>query len=261
MTDQPTIFNDGAAYERMMGTWSRLAGDVFLEWLAPPTGLRWLDVGCGNGAFTEMLVDQCAPAAVAGIDPSEPQLAFARARPAARLATFQQAGAMALPFANNSFDAATMALVIFFVPEPAAGVAEMTRVVRPGGLIGAYAWDIPGGGFPLEVMWDEMRAMGVQPRHPPSWRASSIDAMGGLWRAAGLVDVETREIPVRRTFADFDEFWSISLGGGVAPQIAEMSASDAAIYKERVRVRLAPDKTGRVALTARANAVKGRMPG
>ena len=73
-------FDDGAAYERYMGTWSRLVGEKFLEWLGPQSGLRWLDVGCGNGAFTEMIVERCAPASVDGIDPSEEQLDFARTR-------------------------------------------------------------------------------------------------------------------------------------------------------------------------------------
>ena len=130
MTEPPIRFNDGAAYERMMGVWSRSAGDIFLDWLAPAPGLRWIDVGCGNGAFTELLVDRCAPAEVQGVDPAEGQLAFARKRPAARLAQFTQGDAMALPFAERKFDAAVMALVIFFVPQPAKGVAEMVRVVR-----------------------------------------------------------------------------------------------------------------------------------
>ena len=75
-------FDDGAAYERFMGKWSQLASETFLDWLAPEPGLRWLDVGCGNGAFTEMLVERCAPVSVQGIDPCEAQLAFARTRPA-----------------------------------------------------------------------------------------------------------------------------------------------------------------------------------
>ena len=70
-------FDDGAAYERMMGNWSRRAGNIFLDWLAAPPGLKWIDVGCGNGAFTELIVERCAPAEVQGIDPSEGQLAFA----------------------------------------------------------------------------------------------------------------------------------------------------------------------------------------
>jgi len=145
MAGQQIRFDDGAAYERMMGTWSRLAGNIFLDWLAPRPGLRWIDIGCGSGAFTELLVERCAPTEVQGIDPSEAQLAFARARPAARLAQFRRGDATALPFPDGRFDGAVMALVIFFVPEPAKGVAEMVRVVRPGGTVATYAWDMVGG--------------------------------------------------------------------------------------------------------------------
>src|SRR3954469_19632463 len=118
-------FDDGAAYERYMGEWSRLAGETFLDWLAPKSGLRWLHVGCGNGAFTEMLVERCVPLSVQGIDPSEGQLAYARTRPASRVAQFRQGDAMALPFPDHVFDAAVMPLVIFFVPDPTKGVTEM----------------------------------------------------------------------------------------------------------------------------------------
>jgi trans-aconitate methyltransferase len=83
---EPTIrFDDGAGYEQMMGKWSRLAGDIFLDWLQAPAGLHWLDIGCGNGAFTETLIDRCAPSAISGIDPSEGQLLYARQRPGCRL--------------------------------------------------------------------------------------------------------------------------------------------------------------------------------
>ena len=162
-------FDDGAAYERYMGKWSQRAGEAFLDWLAPAPGWRWLDVGCGNGAFTEMLTERCALASVDGIDPSEAQLAYARTRPALRDAHFRTGDAMALPFPDDTFDAAVMPLVIFFVPKPAKGVAEMARVVRPGGAVAAYAWDLPGGGFPYDALWSEMRAAGIpvpSPRAP-----------------------------------------------------------------------------------------------
>src|ERR1700712_749985 len=95
-------FDDGAAYERYMGTWSQLAGENFLDWLAPKSGLRWLDVGCGNGAFTEMVVERCAPTSVRGIDPSEAQLVYARTRLSASIAEFRQGDAMALPFSDDT---------------------------------------------------------------------------------------------------------------------------------------------------------------
>jgi len=257
---QEIRFNDGAAYEQMMGVWSRLAGDVFLDWLAPAPGLRWIDVGCGNGAFTELLVERCAPIEVQGIDPSEAQLSFARSRPAARVAEFRNGSAMELPFADGSFDAAVMALVIFFVPDPFRGVAEMARVVRPGGTIAAYAWDILGGGFPLEPIRAEMQALGVEVAMPPSPDASRTETLRELWRTAGLEAIETREITVQRSFTGFEDFWTISLlSASIGAAIAAMAASDVAQLKARVQARLPADASGRITCGGRANAVKGRM--
>ena len=118
MSASPITFNDGKAYERMMGRWSRLAGDQFIDWLEAPKGLRWIDVGCGNGAFTEVLIGRASPAAVTGIDPSDGQISYARTRPGAAMAQFQVGNAQSLPFADDSFDAASMALVIAFVDDP-----------------------------------------------------------------------------------------------------------------------------------------------
>ena len=259
--DQPQItFDDGAQYEEFMGVWSRLAGDRFLDWLAPPPGLRWVDVGCGNGAFTELLVQRCAAAEVQGIDPSEAQLAYARGRDTSGIAHFQLGDAMALPYADRAFDAAVMALVIFFVPEPTKGVAEMARVVRPGGSVSAYAWDMHGAGFPFAALHEEMTALGAQPLWPPSADASRVDALRALWTGAGLVDIETHRIDVRRTFADFDTFWRVAqTGPRIAPRIGAMGRGDSELLKTRLRARLPTDADGRITYGAQANAIKGTV--
>jgi SAM-dependent methyltransferase len=254
-------FDNGAAYERYMGKWSQPAGETFLDWLAPQSSWRWLDVGCGNGAFTEILVERCAPVSIEGIDPSEAQLAFARTRPAARLAHFCQGDAMALPFPDDTFNAAVMPLVIFFVPDPARGVFEMARVVCPGGTVAAYAWDMLGGGFPYEALHAEMREMGITVLAPPSPDASGIDAMRDLWNGAGLERVETLEISVQRTFSDFDDYWTTIFGGpSVGPQLTAMGAEDLALLKARMRAHLPGDASGYITCSAWANAVKGRVP-
>ncbi len=261
MAEQQIRFEDGAAYERSGGAWSRLAGDIFLDWLAPRPGLRWIDVGCGTGALTELLVERCAPAEVQGIDPSEGQLAFARTRPASRVAQFRQGDAMALPFPEDRFDAAIMALVIFFVPDPAKGVAEMVRVVGPGGTVATYAWDMLGGGYPGQAIHAEMRAMGLAPLLPPNPGASRMEALRELWAGAGLDAVETREIRVHRNFADFDEFWTTNLmAPSLGATVAAMAPGDAERLKAGVRARVPADATGHIIHTGRANAVKGRVP-
>jgi SAM-dependent methyltransferase len=261
MAEPQIRFDDGAGYERMMGKWSRIAGEVFLGWLKPPSGLRWIDVGCGNGAFTELLAERAAPADIQGVDPSEAQLAFARSRHRAGIAHFRQGGAMALPFPDHSFDAAVMALVIFFVPEPAAGVAEMARVVRRGGLIASYAWDIEGGGFPVEPVLAELRDMGFPPVRPPSAAASRMENLRALWTGAGLGRIETREITVQRTFADFDDFWTTALlGASIKATAAKMTPEQLEQLKTQVRTRLKADHGDPITTSARANAIHGRVP-
>jgi len=243
-----------------MGKWSQLAGETFLDWLALRPGLRWLDVGCGNGAFTEMLTARCAPASVHGIDPSEGQLAFARTRPVARVAQFQQGDAMALAFPDDTFDVAVMPLVIFFVPDPARGVHEMARVVSSGGTVAAYAWDMAGGGFPYAALAREIRGLGMTVPEPPSPDASRLDAMEELWADAGLAEVETREIAVQRTFADFDDYWTtVFLGPSVGPRLRAMAPEVLAHLKAVMHARLPADANGRITYAARANAVKGRV--
>jgi hypothetical protein len=156
---------------------------------------------------------------------------------------------------------AVMPLVIFFVPDPPKGVAEMARVVCPGGTVAAYAWDMVGGGLPYEALQAEMREMGVAVPVPPSPGASRIEAMRDLWKGAGLDAVETREITVQRTFADFDDYWTTILGGAtVGPQLAAMAPEDLARLQARMRARLLADAAGRITYGARANAVKSRVP-
>ena len=164
---------------------------------------------------------------------------------------------MALPFADASFDSAVMALVIFFVPQPAKGVAEMVRVTKPGGLVSAYAWDVVGGGLPFQPFIAEMRAMGLTPPLPPSFEASRMETMRELWKSAGLEEIETRQIVVHRTFNDFEDFWATNMLANIGAAVAAMPAADAERLKAQVRLAVPADATGRVTHTAHANAIKG----
>jgi ubiquinone/menaquinone biosynthesis C-methylase UbiE len=261
MTDTTIRFDDGASYEVMMGRWSVLVGERFIDWLGVPNGARWLDVGCGNGAFTELLVERCKPSAVQAFDTSAEQLAYARNRlPAGAPVTWTEADAMRLPVADAASDAAVMALVLFFVPEPAVGVAEMCRAVRSGGVVAAYHWDVLGEGFPFAVIAAEMRAFGVQARMAPSSEASTVEASAALWQAAGLQQVRTCQIAVQRRFDSFDDFWnSAEPSNTLRPMFETMDTDQRELLKANVRRRLQAGD-GPLTVSARANAVCGIKP-
>jgi ubiquinone/menaquinone biosynthesis C-methylase UbiE len=261
MTGAGQMFSDGKAYERMMGRWSKRVGVQFLDWLKAPKGLHWIEVGCGNGAFTEELIAHAAPAAVSAIDLSEGQLAFARTREAAKLAQFRLADAEALPFPDDSFDAAAMALVITFIPDPAKAAAEMARVVRPAGAVATYMWDTLGGGVPLRPIEAALKSMGKDFRRASS-AASKRDAMEALWRGAGLQAVETTVIRIPVTFSSFDDFCESSLVpiGPAGQVIGKMSPGELEQLKARLREQLPIATDGSIAYEAFANAVKGRVP-
>jgi SAM-dependent methyltransferase len=261
MTSEPIRFTDGAGYDRFMGVWSRLAGQEFLDWIAPNEGQRWLDVGCGNGAFTQLIAEQNKPLALVGIDPSEEQLAYARQQPLLQGVDFVNANAMALPFPDDAFDLAVMPLVIFFVTEPAQGVAEMARVVAPGGTVAAYAWDMEGGGFPYQRVNETLGAVGRVVPMPPSVGSSRLEALGDLWVAAGLRDIHTRVITVQRTYTNFDDLWNTVLGGPSAGQaLTAMSEEERTSFRALLQARLQPADSGSISLTGRAHAIQGTVP-
>jgi ubiquinone/menaquinone biosynthesis C-methylase UbiE len=261
MSDAAQLFSDGAAYERRMGRWSRLVGEIFLDWLGASAGLRWLDVGCGNGAFTEVLIARCAPAAVSAVDPSEGQLSYARTRSGTGLAEFRAGDAQALPYSHDTFDAAAMALAISFIPDPLKAAREMTRVVKPGGLVATYMWDLPGGGVPVAPMYRTLHSLGIV-IPLPGLEVSQRDGMQALWANAGLQSIETRVIRIPVTYASFDEFWeSYKIPEGPAGvAIRNMSPPEIERLKRRLREHLPIAADGSIAYEAFANAVKGHAP-
>jgi SAM-dependent methyltransferase len=262
MAEFANLYADGSAYERMMGRFSGIAGGQFADWLRLPPGLRWLDVGCGTGAFTEVIVRRCAPALVTGIDPSEPQLSFARGRPALKMAQFQVGDAEDLPLADNSFDVAAMALVFSLLSDPVKAAVQMRRVVRPGGCVAAYMWDIPGGGLPTEPVYAAMRSLGLDPPQSPGAANSAREKMRAVWKEAGIGSIESCVIEVPVTYASFDEFWqahNVPVGHSGAA-IGRLSPDLKEKLKSTLRQRLT-GTDGRIVYKAFANAVKGKAPG
>jgi SAM-dependent methyltransferase len=252
----------GSAYEPYVGRWSRLVARRFLEWLAPAPGKRWLDVGSGTGALTDVILATAYPEEVVGIDMSPAYVAYARERLDSARARFEVGDAQELPVSSNRFDVAVSGLALNFVPAPDRALSEMTRAVRPGGVVAAYVWDYAGRMEMMRRFWDAAVAL-----HPDAARLDegarfplcNPDALTSLWREARLDDVEVRAIDAPTRFASFDDFWSPFLGGqGPAPgYLMSLTEGDRALLRDRIERGLPIAADGTIDLIARAWAARG----
>lgn len=262
MTDRGLSFDDSAAYERFVGSWGRAAGAIFLDWLAPPGGARWLDIGCGTGLFTELILDTRSAATVLGIDQAAAQIDHARRKPVAQRANFQVGDAQALPFPDSSFDIVVSALVINFIPDRPRALSEMRRVAHTRGVVAGYVWDFgeelsPSGPFRLglrEIVAD-LPAL-------PGTEDSSLDALRWLFARAGFEEIVTRTIEVTVSFPSFDDFWLAQTPSysPMTKMIAAMTTGERAKLTEAVRAHVPIRGDGRIEYPARANAIKARVP-
>ena len=256
-------FDDAAAYETMMGRWSRSAGAVFLDWIAIAPNARWLDVGCGTGVFTALVLDIASPAAVSGVDPTVVQIEHARGQPVGQRADFQVADAQALPFPDDAFDAVVSALVINFIPDRGRALAEMRRVGRPGGTVAGYVWDFAGERSPGSILRIGLRGIGIEVPGVPGTAHCGIDALQSLFENAGLEEIATRTIDVTSSFASFEDLWRAQTPSfnPVTKTAAALSERDRERLIDKVRAALpAADPDGGVSYSARAHAIKARIP-
>lgn len=250
----------GSPYEQYVGRWSRRVAPLFLSWLGVPAGRRWLDVGCGTGALCAAILDQCSPASLAGVEPSEGFLKSAKQNLAGR-AALHQGSATAIPLGDESVDATVSGLVLNFVPEQRAGLAEMARVTCEGGTIAAYVWDYAGKMELMRYFWDaavELDASAARLDEGPRFPLCRPDALAKLFAEAGLEGVEVQAIDIPTPFTSFDDYWQPFLGGqGPAPAYA-MSLNQAARarLRERLRERLPASADGSISLIARAWAAR-----
>jgi SAM-dependent methyltransferase len=253
----------GDAYDRYMGRWSRRLAPRFLDWLAPSPGLDWLDVGCGTGALTEAILTHCAPHSLVAVEPSKGFLALAQSRLADSHCRFLQGSAEALPVETTSCDIASSGLMLNFVPDRAKALAEMRRVLRPGGTLTFYVWDYPGGGVQfLRAFWAAATALDPQvvdlteDRRFPFCTAQGL---ADLARTAGLDAVACEAIAMPCLFRDFDDLWQpFTLGAGPAPGYCVSLPPEARErLRESLRESLPISADGSIALELRAWAVRG----
>ncbi len=257
------VWAAGALYEPYIGRWSRMIAREFLKWLDIPAEKEWLDVGCGTGALTQIILEFGQPAAVKSIDSSAGFTAYAKEQVASARTTFEVGNAQALPISSASFDVVVSGLVLNFLPEPRSAITEMLRVLRPGGVVAAYVWDYAEKMEMIRYFWDAAVKL-----DPASSKFDEANRFGichpalllGLFKNAGLQETEVRLIDIPTHFRDFDDYWTPFLGGqGPAPGfVISLSEERRGTLREQIRSSLPIAKNGSIRLTARAWAVRGR---
>jgi SAM-dependent methyltransferase len=255
-------WNAGDAYEPYVGRWSRLVAADFLDWLPVPANARWLDVGCGTGALSEAILSRASPRQLIGVDPTEGFINFARSRLLDSHAEFRIGDARALPMEDGCVDAAVGGLMLNFVPEPAKALAEMRRVVRPGGTVAVYVWGYAGEMQLMRHFWDAALELDSAARKLDEGRRFPMcrpEALNALFSDAGLAETKTRVIDVTTVFQDFPDYWTPFLGGqGPAPgYCVSLSATKREILREKLRTELPTAADGSIHLKARAFAARG----
>lgn len=246
------------AYDRFMGRFSGPLAARFADAADVRADQRAADVGCGPGALTAELVRRLGPDAVVAVDPSEPFTAAVRERLPG--VTVLEGVAEALPLADDVVDRALAQLVVAFMADPGRGVAEMVRVTRPGGVVGACAWDHAGGGSPLSTFWRAVHDLTPDARGEAALTGSREGDLVTLLEEAGLADVAGSLLTVRVRFASVDEWWE-PFTFGVGPPGAYVATFDDAA-REALRERCAallPDPPFEV--DASAWCAVGRVPG
>ncbi len=242
------------AYDRFMGRYSEPLAPVFATFAGIAAGHHVLDVGCGPGALTTELIARVGPRAVTAVDPSAPFVAAARDRHPT--VDVRQASAEDLPFDDATFDAALAQLVVHFMDAPVAGIREMARVVRPGGVVAACVWDYEQGGSPLGLFWEAAQSLEPSLEGESGRPGTGEGQLGELFADAGVRSIAAEALTISVEHATFEEWWEpFTLGVGPSgTYVASLAAADRDSLRARCRELLPPAP---FTVTARAWAARG----
>jgi ubiquinone/menaquinone biosynthesis C-methylase UbiE len=250
-------------YDNFMGRWSRLVAPAFIQWLSPPPGLKWLDVGCGSGALSEAALNHCAPAELTAIDQSDDFVRGVQER-LGNLVHGRVGDAIALPVEDNSVDHTVSGLVLNFISDPIKALTEMKRVTTPDGTVAVYVWDYTGRMDFLNKFWDTVVKLDPKAStlHEGSrFPDSTATALTALFGKAGFVNIESTSLDIITHFLDFDDYWRPFLGGqGPAPTyLMSLEESDRQKLRKALFDCLPIQDDGSITMEARAWAVKGKL--
>jgi SAM-dependent methyltransferase len=257
--------SDGAAYDWFLGRWTQRLAEPFIDFADMPPDGPVLEVGCGTGSLAGRIANRMPQRLVVGADLSLPYLVQARRN--APHGAYAASDVRKLAFRDATFASALAQLVLNFVPEPAAAVAEMKRVTRPGGMVAASVWDFRGGLVYQRVFWDT--ASGIDPAAGAArdrlfaTPLATAEGLTALLTKVGLDRVVIASLTIRMDYSSFDDYWQPLLGGQgpVGTYAASLAEERRALVRERVRLAyLAGGGDGPRSMTATAWAVRGRVP-
>ncbi len=254
-------WQSGDPYEYYMGRWSKLVAELFVDWLSLPTGLSWLDIGCGSGALSEAVITKNNPDEVIAIDQSENFVSTAQQR-LGNQAKCKVGNALSLPLDDASANVTVSGLVLNFLPEPAKALAEMKRVTKKGGTVAVYIWDYAGRMELLKYFWDtavQLNPNAYSLHESHRFSEANAEELSAAFKRAGFAEVETAPIEVTTKFSDFDDYWKPFLGGqGPAPTyVLKLEDTARNHLRDALAQRLPIKEDGSIPLTARAWAAKG----
>jgi SAM-dependent methyltransferase len=249
------VFEAADAYDRFMGRYSTPLAPEFADFARLPAGGRVLDVGCGPGALTQVLMERLGPEAVSAVDPSEGFVVAASQRHPG--VDVRQAPAEELPYADDAFGAALAQLVVHFMADPVRGLTEMARVTKTDGVVAACVWDHSGELSPLGVFWASVHSLDPNVQDESNRAGTREGHLAELFDAAGLREVESSELWIEAVHPDFQDWWE-PFTLGIGPAGAYVAGLD---DSQRERVRMACLERlgeGPITLRARAWASRGR---
>ena len=252
----------GFAYEKFMGRWSTLVAQRFLSWLAILPSRRWLDMGCGTGSLTKLILETCQPKEIISIDSSRDFITHAQRSITNPSVHFRVGLAQSLDLHSNSIDTVVSGLVLNFIPQPKVAMLEMLRVLKPGGKIGIFVWDYAEGMQMLRYFWDaavELDNTANTFDEGIRFPLCQDGQLESLLQEVGLKQVEATAIEVNTVFQDFDDYWQPFLGNvGPAPSyVMSLDKAQRKQLEDKLRQSLPIEHNGSISLNARAWAVKG----
>ena len=255
-------WSSGDQYDKFMGRWSNLVAEKFLAWLNISPNSIWLDIGCGTGVLTKLVLETCHPQKIISIDSSNEFITHAKQSIAGPAVNFQVGDAESLNLETNSVDVIISGIMLNFVPHPDKAITEMLRVIKPGGTIGIFLWDYADGMKMLRYFWDAVVELNSKAKEFdeglrfPLCREGQLEA---LVQKSGLKNVKAVPIEVKTIFNSFNDFWLPLLGNvGPAPSyVMGLEESERQKLQSKLLSTLPIEKDGKISLMARAWAVKG----